>query len=69
MSFACAFSSPEDAESDVEKWRDDGARGRPDGGGFWVVAPGGCVLAVVVVLVVFAAFELARKRDWEWLEK
>lgn len=62
FSFTEDFSSPE-PESDVEKWREDGARARPGVvGGFCACVSDGW--AVVVLLL-----ELARKRDCEWLEK
>lgn len=62
FSFTDDFSSPE-PESDVEKWREEGARTRPGVvGGLWVCASD-------VWVVVVPLLELARKRDCEWLEK
>ena len=84
LSLPDAFSSPAAVDTNVEKCFEDGTRGRaaptPCGVPLPVPAaaaapPGAAALAaaaaaaVVVVVVCEAAFELARKRDWEWLEK
>ena len=52
------FSSPE-PESEVEKWREDGARTRPGVvGGFCACDSDVCPAAVL-------EFELDKKRDWD----
>lgn len=62
FSLTVDFSSPE-PESDVEKWREDGARTLPGVvGRFCACASAGWPAAELL-------FELARKRDCEWLEK
>lgn len=67
LSLPWAFSSPGALDTKVEKCLEDVTRERGCTGG----VTGGGFCAVVVVVVVVAAFgvELARKRDWEWLEK
>ena len=62
FSFVDDFSSP-DPESDVEKWREDGARTRPG------VVGGFCACASDVWVAAALLLELAKKRDCEWLEK
>ena len=64
LSLPCALSSAV-VETKVEKCLEEGTRGRAAPGG--LADAGLCV--VVVVVVEFAALELARKRDWEWFEK
>ena len=56
FSFAWDFSSPE-PESEVEKWREDGARTRPG------VVGGFCGRVSDVWLAAELELELARKRD------
>ena len=55
FSFVRTFSSPEEAEREVEKWREEGARGRPasGAGGFWAAgwAAGGVAVVAVVAVV------------------
>ena len=82
LSLPCAFSSPDAVETKVEKCFEDGTRGRPAAPAPEGAAPGpapaaaaaapcdgAAAVVVVVVVVCEAAFELARKRDWEWFEK
>ena len=67
LSFPCAFSSPEEVETKVEKCLEEGTRGRAAPG--VLAAAGVCAVVVVVVVVCEFVLELARKRDWEWFEK
>lgn len=67
LSFPWDFSSPAVLETKVEKCLEDVTRERGCAGG--AGGTGACVVAVVVVVDAELTVELARKRDWEWLEK
>lgn len=69
FSFDRGFSSPEElVETEVEKCREEGARGRAAAAAVWEVVVED-IVDVADADELALVFELARRRDWEWFEK